>query len=96
MMKTTRSMIAGAMLSFATAGAAYADGGGHNPAQVFPNPPSDSPRVTVTAQDNNHHNDGGQDRSGRDWTKDVTPHDHAHPTDASSYPSLWEQGWNSK
>lgn len=59
MMKTTRSMIAGAMLSFATAGAAYADGGSHNPAQVFPNPPSDSPRVTVTAQDNNHHNDGG-------------------------------------
>ena len=96
MMKTTRSMIAGAMLSFAMAGAAYADGGSHNPAQVFPNPPSDSPRVTVTAQDNNHHNDGGQDRSGRDWTKDVTPHDHAHPTDASSYPSLWEQGWNSK
>ena len=96
MMKTTRSMIAGALLSFAMAGAAYADSGSHNPAQVFPNPPSDSPRVTVTAQDNNHHNDGGQDRSGRDWTKDVISHNQAHPTDASSYPSLWEQGWNSK
>ena len=95
MMKTTRSMIAGAMLSFAMAGAAYADGGGHNPAQVFPNPPSDSPRVTGTAQDS-HHNDGGQDRDGRDWSKNVIPHYHQHPTDTSSSPSLRERGWNSK
>ena len=36
-MKTTRSMIVSALLSFATAGAAYADGGGHTLAQLFPN-----------------------------------------------------------
>lgn len=56
---------------------------------------SENPRAPVAAVDN-HHNDGGQDRSGRDWTKDVISHNQAHPTDASSYPSLWEQGWNSK
>ncbi len=94
-MKTTRSMIVSALLSFATAGAAYADGGGHNPAQAFPNLPSNSPRVTVTDQDN-HHDDGGQDRSGRDWSKNIIPHDHQHPTDVSSYPTLQERGWNSK
>lgn len=36
-MKTTRSIITGVILSFATIGAAYADGGGHNPAQIFSN-----------------------------------------------------------
>ncbi len=94
-MKNTYSMIAGVMLTFATVGAAYADGGGHNPALVFPNSPSNSPRITVTAQDN-HHNDGGQDRSGRDWTKDVVPHDHQHPANTLSYRSLQESGWNDR
>ena len=37
MMKTTRSIIAGAMLSFAMAGAAHADSGSHTPVQLFPN-----------------------------------------------------------
>ncbi|MDS4030687.1 MAG: hypothetical protein RKO66_11515 [Candidatus Contendobacter sp.] len=95
MMKTTRSIIAGAVLSFATVGAAYADGGGHNPAQVFPNPPSDSPRVTMPAQDN-HHNDGGQNRDGRDWSKNVIPDSHQHPADTPSSPSFQKRGWNSK
>lgn len=94
-MKNTYSMIAGVMLTFATVGAAYADGGGHNPAQVFPNPPTQSPRAPSTTADA-HHNDGGQDRSGRDWTKDVTPHTHEHPANAPSYPSLQEWGWKSK
>ena len=54
MIKTTRSMIAGALLSFATAGAAYADSGSHTPAQIFPNqtdkgadPPANSTEMPV-------------------------------------------------
>jgi len=56
---------------------------------------SESSRAPVAA-DTDHHNDGGQDRSGRDWVGDVTPHGHEHPADASSSPSLQEGGWNSK
>ena len=36
-MKTIKLIIAGAMLSFAVTGAAYADSGSHTPAQIFPN-----------------------------------------------------------
>ena len=36
-MKTTRLTIASAMLGFAVTGAAYADGSGHTPTQLFPN-----------------------------------------------------------
>ena len=53
---------------------------------------SQNPRAAGVAEDA-HHNDGGQDRSGRDWTKDVIS---KRPADASSYSSLQEWGWNSK
>jgi len=56
---------------------------------------SENPRAPVAAEDG-HHADGGQDRSGRDWSKDVIPHDYEHPADASSSPSPREWGWNSK
>ncbi|HHW78698.1 MAG: hypothetical protein IPK64_21535 [bacterium] len=56
---------------------------------------SENPRAPVAAEAG-HHADGGQDRSGRDWSKDVIPHDHEHPVDASSSPSPREWGWNSK
>lgn len=56
---------------------------------------SERPRAPVAAE-TGHHTDGGQDRSGRDWTKDVVPHDYQHPADTSSYSSLQEWGWNSK
>ncbi len=36
-MKTTKWMIASMVLSFVVTGAAYADGGSHTPAQLFPN-----------------------------------------------------------
>ncbi|CDH44681.1 hypothetical protein [Candidatus Contendibacter odensensis] len=77
-MKTTKLIIAGAMLSFAAAGAAYADSGSHTPAQVFPNPPSQSPRTPVAAEAG-HHSEGGQDRSGKNWVKDVNPNEGSRP-----------------
>lgn len=73
-------------------GGGYKNSGSDFPRHVTSSP---SPRAPVTAQDN-HHNDGGQDRSGRDWTKDVIAHDRQHPADASSSRSLQEWGWNSK
>lgn len=54
-----------------------------------------SPRALVSAEDN-HHNDGGQDRSGRNWSKDVIAHDYEHPSDAPSSGPLQKRGWNSK
>ena len=54
-----------------------------------------SPRAPVVA-DTGHHNDGGQDQSGRDWVGDVSPHGHEHPADAPSSLSLRQRGWNSK
>lgn len=56
---------------------------------------SANPRLPV-AVESSHHNDGGLDRSGRDWSKNVIPHDHQHPINTSSYPTLQERGWNSK
>jgi len=57
---------------------------------------SANPRLPVAAE-SGHHNDGSQDRSGRDWTKEVIPYDRENPANASSsYPSLRERGWNSK
>lgn len=56
---------------------------------------SESPRAPVAA-DTGHHNDGGQDRSGQDWTKDVVSHTRDHEADAPASPSLREWGWNSK
>lgn len=73
-------------------------GGGYNKSSSdFPRhvTASESPRAPVAA-DTGHHNDGGQDQSGRDWVGDVSPHGHEHPADAPSSSSLRQRGWNSK
>lgn len=72
-------------------------GGYNNLSNDFPRhvTASESPRVPAAAEAG-HHADGGQDRSGQDWTKDVIPHDYQHSADTPSYPSLRERGWNSK
>lgn len=73
-------------------------GGYQNSSSDFPRHVvgSTNPRLPV-AVESSHHNDGGQDRSGRDWTKDVIPDSRENPANASSsYPTLQERGWNSK
>ncbi len=54
-----------------------------------------NPRPPVVAEDT-HHNDGGQDRSGQNWSKAVISADQPPPVEASSNRSLREWGWNSK
>lgn len=73
-------------------------GGGYkNSSSDFPQhvTASESSRAPVAAE-TGHHSEGGQDRSGRDWVGDVSPHGHEHPANAPSSPSLRQWGWNSK
>lgn len=89
-------------LSFGLLGPATADdllqGGRYsNRSSDFPRhvTASQGPHALVIAEDT-HHNDGGQDRSGRNWTKDVISHSRERPAGASAYPSSQQWGWNSK
>jgi len=56
---------------------------------------SQNPRARAVAEDG-HHSDGGQDRSGRDWTRDVVPSDRERSAAASRSPSPQQWGWNAK
>ncbi|MDG4554821.1 MAG: hypothetical protein P9E24_11340 [Candidatus Competibacter sp.] len=68
----------------------------------YKNSSSDFPRHVVSSAsspplagvENSHHNDGDQDRSGRDWTAKITPHGDEHSFSAIQS-NRWG-GWNSK
>lgn len=73
-------------------GGRYNDSSSDFPRHVTPD---QNPRPPMVAEDG-HHNDGGQDRSGGDWARDVISRGREHPAAASSYPSPQQWGWNDK